>query len=175
MKRFGFHAEHMYYNMRNPMKVRYVQTKELGKFEVPMKGKERNLHKLHEQFQRRQDFEKYLCPKGVKPTITSRFEQPRQEIDFLNHEMLLFRQTRDYGSKTVNFKVSPFLSQPEIEQYLRKLYKLPIESVRTVNKQGEIKRADAQSRHNKRYRRKDWKKAIVQLKYDVDPQYQRHM
>jgi ribosomal protein L23 len=60
----------------------------------------------------------------------------------VNHDMLLFRQTRDYGSKTVNFKVNPFLSKPEIEQYLRKLYKLPIESIHTVNKQGEIKRSD---------------------------------
>ena len=81
MKRFGFHPEHLYYKIRKPTKVRYLETKELGKFEVPMKPKERNLHRLHAEYQKRLEFEKYLCPKGVKPTITSRFTQERDEIE----------------------------------------------------------------------------------------------
>ena len=59
--------------MRNPMKVRYLQTKELGKFEAPMKSRCRSLGEMHENFQKRLEFEKYLNPKGLKPTITSRF------------------------------------------------------------------------------------------------------
>ena len=97
MKRFGFHPEHLYYNIRNPMKVRYLQTKELGKFEAPMKSKEKNLHKLHEQYTKREEFTKYLCPKGIKPTITSRFPKERQQVDFVSHEMMLHRSPKDYG------------------------------------------------------------------------------
>ena len=37
MKRFGFLPEQLYFNMRNPQKVRYLETKSLGKFEAPMK------------------------------------------------------------------------------------------------------------------------------------------
>ena len=71
--------------MRNPTKVRYLHAKRLGNFEAPAKTKEQDLFKLHENYQKRLEFEKYMCPKGVKPTITSRFKKPRQEIDFVNH------------------------------------------------------------------------------------------
>ena len=59
------------------MKVRYLNTKSLGDFEAPAKSREKNLFKLQENYAKRLDFEKYLCPKGVKPTITSRFKKPR--------------------------------------------------------------------------------------------------
>ena len=134
MKRFGFHHEHLYYKIRNPMKVRYLETKKLGKFEAPMKTSEQNLHKLHEQYQKRLEFEKYLCPKGMKPTITSRFPKERQEIEFVSHEMLLTRSPKFHGTKAVSFRCSPYLSRPEIKQYLEKLYNLPIEDVRTINR-----------------------------------------
>ena len=77
MKRFGFHPDQIYFKMRNPMKVRYLNTKSLGDFEAPAKSREKNLFKLQENYAKRLDFEKYLCPKGVKPTITSRFKKPR--------------------------------------------------------------------------------------------------
>ena len=114
MKRFGFHPEHLYYKIRKPTKVRYLETKELGKFEVPMKTKERDLHRLHAEYQKRLEFEKYLCPKGVKPTITSRFTQERDEIEFVSHEMTLHRSPKDHGTNAVSFRCSPYLSRPEI-------------------------------------------------------------
>ena len=172
MKRFGFHPEHLYYKVRKPNKVRYLETKELGKFEVPMKTKERDLHKLYDQYQKRLEFEKYLCPKGVKPTITSRFEQQKPEIDFVSHEMKLSRTNKDHGTNAVSFRCSPFMSRPEIKQYLEKLYHLPIEEIRTINRQGEIKAQTAMGSRLK-WRKKDYKKAVVKLKHDVDPDYQR--
>lgn len=43
MKRFGFHPNQLYFNMRNPQKVRYLETKALGEFEAPMKTKTRSV------------------------------------------------------------------------------------------------------------------------------------
>jgi len=39
MKRFGFHPDQLYFNMRNPRKVRYLSHPKLGDFEAPKKGK----------------------------------------------------------------------------------------------------------------------------------------
>ena len=68
-----------------------MNTKKLGDFEAPAKSKERNLHKLHANYQKRLDFESYMLPKGLKPTITSRFKKPREVHEFVSHEMLLAR------------------------------------------------------------------------------------
>lgn len=62
--------------MRNPMKVRYLKTKELGSFEVPMKTRDRSLTSLHAKHQARLEWEQHMNPKGLKPTITSRFKKP---------------------------------------------------------------------------------------------------
>ena len=73
MKRFGFHPEQLYYNMRNPNKVKYVYHKNLGNFEVPKIKDTTDINILHKKYQERLDFEKYMNPKGFKTTITSRF------------------------------------------------------------------------------------------------------
>ena len=57
------------------------------------------------------------------------------------------------------------MSKPEIKQYLSKVYKLPVSRVDTVNKMGKIK-MDRGS--GKKWRKDDWKKAIVTLDYEVD-------
>ena len=62
-----------------------MTAKHKGDFEAPMKTPEKNVHKLQENYMKRLEFEKYMCPKGVKPTITSRFKKPRPEIDFVSH------------------------------------------------------------------------------------------
>ena len=58
---------------------------------------------------------KYLNPMGLKPTISSRFEKPAKEIDFLNHEVLLMRSPKPYEKNQVAFRVNPFMSKPEIK------------------------------------------------------------
>ena len=73
MKRFGFHPDQIYFKMRNPMKVRYLTNKHLGDFEAPSSSNTKEMKTLHANYQKRLDFEKYMLPKGVKPTITSRF------------------------------------------------------------------------------------------------------
>ena len=73
MKRFGYHPNQLYFNMRNPNKVRYVNLPEYGDFEVPKNKKTYDVNKLYKNYEKRLDFEKYMNPKGVKPTITSRF------------------------------------------------------------------------------------------------------
>ena len=65
--------------------------------------------------------------------------------------------------------MKPFLSKLEITQYLSKLYNLEIESVHTVNKMGKILRNTDTGTY---WRKKDWKKAIVKVDFDVDKKLQ---
>lgn len=115
MKRFGFHADQLYFNMRNPKKVRYLTTKELGNFEAPMKANTRSLSQLHKQYEERLEWEKYLNPKGLKPTVTSRFKKPAEEHEFVSHEVLLMRSPKPYDDQTVCFRTSNHLSKLEIK------------------------------------------------------------
>ena len=87
MKRFGFHPDQLYFNMRNPAKVRYLVDRMSGPFEAPMKSEIKDVEKLKKNYTDRLDFEKYMKPKGLKPTITSRFKKPAKEIEFCNHEL----------------------------------------------------------------------------------------
>ena len=76
MKRFGFHADQLYYNLRNPQKVKYLHTKEHGNFEMPKHKTTTNVNQIYDNYSKRLDFEKYMNPFGIKPTITSSFKKP---------------------------------------------------------------------------------------------------
>ena len=175
MKRFGFHPDQIYFKMRNPMKVRYLNTKSLGDFEAPAKTKEKDLRKLHQQYQKRVDFEKYMCPKGVKPTITSRFQQPRQSVDFVSHEMVLARTPKQLAPNEVRFRCSQYLSKHEIQEYMTKLYRMPFKNQElptTVNHMGRVM---LNRMTRRQWRKKDHKKITARLEYEVDPDFQKLM
>ena len=61
---------------RNPQKVKYMFHKNLGNFEVPKYKDSSDVNVLHQNYLNRLDYEKYMNPKGLKPTITSRFKKP---------------------------------------------------------------------------------------------------
>ena len=139
MKRFGFHPNQLYFNMRNPSKLLYVQNSVHGKFEVPKVKDTTDVNTLAQRYQQRQDFEKYMNPKGIKPTITSRFKKAPQEIDFVNQTVQLYRCPKTYEDNQVSFKVPPHMSKPEIKQFLSKVYNLPVQQVNTINKMGRMR------------------------------------
>ena len=60
------------------------------------------------------------------------------------------------------------LSKFEIHQYLAKLYGIPIASIKTVNKMGKVMK---KGRGTGYWRKKDWKKAILDIDFDVDPSF----
>ena len=63
---------------------------------MPKNRSTSNVNELFDEYQKRLDYEKYMNPKGIKPTITSRFKKESTEIDFLNHEILLMRSQKPY-------------------------------------------------------------------------------
>ena len=85
MKQFGYHTNQLYFNMRAPNKVKYIMQKDLGAFEIPKHKSTNSITELHKEFKAKTEWEKYLNPKGLKPTITSRFTKPVQEQDFVSH------------------------------------------------------------------------------------------
>ena len=160
--------------MRNPAKVKSIYHKNWGNLEFPKNRKTTYIKDIAKNESRRKDFEKYMNPGGIKTTITSRFKTPPKEIEFVSHEMILARSPKPYDKNIISFRCSPFLSKPEITQYLSKVYKLPVNRVDTVNKMGEVKKNVLVSQNAPgagRYRKKNWKKAIVTLDYEVDSDY----
>ena len=92
MKRFGFHPDQLYFHMRNPRKVRYLSHPKYGDFEAPKTVNKKDIttqtqEYMHSQYQQRLQFEKYMNPKGLKPTIPPHFPKPQPEIDFVNIDM----------------------------------------------------------------------------------------
>ena len=133
-----------------------------------MKTSTNTLKELHENYTKRLEFEKYMNPKGIKPTITSRFKKPNTEIDFVHHEMNLMRGPKTYDDHTVCFRTNDMLSKPEIRQYMQKLYNMPINGLGTFRKQGRFLRNGQNA-----WRKSDWKKAIVRVDYEVDSEFQK--
>ena len=80
------------------------------------------------------------------------------------------RSPKDYGKDWVSFRMNPFLSKPEIQQYMMKLYNLNVQKVNTALKQGKIIRNMDKGGH---WRKKDWKKAMVKVDFEVDPDLQK--
>jgi ribosomal protein L23 len=157
--------------MRNPAKVRYLVDKERNKFEAPMKTSVKDVKTLKQNYSDRLEFEKYMNPKGLKPTITSRFKKPAKEIEFVSHELTLMRSPKPYDQNTVCFKHSDYLSKIEVRQYLSKLYKFPINRVASARHQGKIMNNSDRTY----WRKKDFKKSIVRLDYEVEADYQKIM
>ena len=81
--------------------------------------------------------------------------------------MVLARSPKPYKKNVVSFRCDPFLSKPEIKQYLTKVYNLPVQKVETANKIGQIK-SNMMSGSQTKWRKKNWKKAIVTLDYEVE-------
>ena len=155
------------------MKVRYLNTKSLGDFEAPAKSREKNLFKLQENYAKRLDFEKYLCPKGVKPTITSRFKKPRVQQEFVNHEMLLARTPKPLAPNELRFRCSQYLSKHEIQEYLGKLYRMPFKDMEMPSTSNHMGKVMVNRENRTQWRKKDHKKVSVKLDYEVDPEYQK--
>ncbi|CDW87282.1 50s ribosomal protein l23 [Stylonychia lemnae] len=159
--------------MYNSRKVRYISSPEFGKIEVPKKTAQSNNIKELAKIQKEKDeWSKYMNPGGFKPTITSHFRKPQNEIDFLNHEMVLIRSPKDCGQEWASFRLSPFLSKPEIKQYLMKVYNLNVKSINTANFMGRIVRDQEKAGY---FRKTDKKKAMVKLDFKVDPELQKHI
>lgn len=59
--------------------------KEHGDFELPKGSDMRDLREILKANKQRQEWEKYMNPKGIKPTITSNFPKEGPEIDFVSH------------------------------------------------------------------------------------------
>ena len=155
------------------MKVRYLKTDKFGNFEAPMSTKVKDLRQLQDNYQKRLEFEKYLCPKGVKPTITSRFKKPRESIEFVSHEMVLARTPKALAPNELKFRCSPYLSKHEIQEYLAKLYRMPFKNMEMPRVNNHMGKIMVNRENRTQWRRKDHKKVSVRLEYEVDPDYQK--
>ena len=171
-KRFGYHLDNLHFHLRNSSKMNYFWNKKYGYFSAPKTAQGQLAWKQIENHKKKKDYEKYLNPKGLKPTITSNFQKMGDQQDFVSHNIMLIRSFKPYDNPNIaTFKCSPFLSKFEIKQYLMKIYGVNVVKVHTVNKQGRIMR---NAMNNTRWRKQDWKKAIVEFDFRVGTQLQKH-
>ena len=54
----------------------YLNTNRYGNIEVPKVKKSTSVDQMAANYKKRLEYEKYMNPKGIKQTITSRFEKP---------------------------------------------------------------------------------------------------
>jgi ribosomal protein L23 len=106
-----------------------------------VKGANGTIKKLKENYDNRLDWEKYMCPNGLKPTITSNFKKPQLEHEFVNIDLKLLRSPKPMDQDWMAFRTTNDLSKPEIKQYLSKLYGMTVERVDTVRTQGKVFRS----------------------------------
>ncbi|MGQ9571132.1 MAG: 50S ribosomal protein L23 [Thermodesulfovibrionales bacterium] len=79
--------------------------------------------------------------------------------DLILGPLISEKSTRMKENREVVFKVVPKANKIEIKKAVEELFKVRVESVRTANFQGKLKRWGRFEG-----RRRDWKKAIVKLK-----------
>ena len=86
---------------------------------------------------------------------------------------MLLRSPKPKQKDELSFRHSPFLSKPEVKQYLMKLYNLNlIDKVHTARRSGKIM---VNLDNHTHYRKQDWKKSYVKVDFEVDPDMQKIM
>ena len=85
MKRFGFHPQQLHFKLYNSRKMQYWTHPKYGAFECPKASPKasksrtpRDVRTLVSNYRKRLEWEQYMNPKGLKPTITSNF--PKEPI-----------------------------------------------------------------------------------------------
>ena len=162
MKRFGYLRDYMHFNIYNTSKMLYMNHPVYGVMELPRYPTGRKTYKISAQaknYAKRVEYERYLNPKGLKPTVTAGFPLVQQKHDFTNIELYRVPSKASDGPNTMCFRSAPWLSKPEVKQFLIKLYGLPVITIRSVRRVGKIKRLAT----GKYKREKDIKKWIVKL------------
>lgn len=138
MKRFGYLREYLHFNIYNSTKMYYLKHPIYGNLELPKHPKNKKSEAINEaaaNYAKRVDLEKYLNPKGYKPTITSNFPKPQLIHDFANIMLYRIPTNKNYGSGTLVFESKLGLSKPEVKQFLMKMYNLPVLTIhsQTIN------------------------------------------
>jgi ribosomal protein L23 len=172
LKVFGFPRHVLKYNIYNPVKMRYLKSKDLGYFEAPKRTNNQELRYLFDRYKQRLEYEKYLNPKGIKMNITSNFPKVGDTIDFVNPKLFLVRSGKRYENDEIKFLVNKNMNKDEIKQFFEKLYNIKAEKIHTAILPGEVK-----PHQNKRtrsfYRTKDRKKAVIKLGFEADEKFRK--
>ena len=71
--------------------------------ECPKNPEDNKLSSIYKNYQARLNWEKYMNPKGLKPTITSNFPKEGAEIDFVSHTARLTRSHKPYDKQNIMF------------------------------------------------------------------------
>ncbi len=169
MKLFDVPRYYTQYKIYNPLKMKYLMSNKYGYFEAPKTRGPRELKTIVHNYQQRVEYEKYMCPKGLKYSYTSRFPKYGDQIDFVNYNIFLVRTGKNMDENSIKFKIPKNLSKPELKQFLSKLYSMDIQKVTSAILPGKVHYDQNQRRY---IRTKDVKKAVVSIGKKVDSNFQ---
>lgn len=169
-KIFGFQRFQTQFKFYDPKNTQYLFSKYKGYFEAPKFSKNRSLNFLADQYKQRQEYEKYMNPKGLKYTYTSNFPKNATEIQQTNPNIFLVRSEKKYPANFAKFAVPMNYSKFEIKQFLQKMYKMEVRNIHISILPGKIKH-DPKIKGFKRTR--DVKRALVEFGSFVDLKFRR--
>jgi ribosomal protein L23 len=167
LKIFGFARANMRHKIYDPTKYRYLISKKYGYLEVPKISKNRELKNLADNFKQKQEYEKYMNPKGLRYSVTSKFPKIGDTYDLPDLKFFLTRTDKMYHKNFLKLEVEDNLSKPEIKQIFEKLYQVPLKDVRTAIQPGEVKMG-TKNENRRYYRTKDKKKALLEFDFEVN-------
>jgi ribosomal protein L23 len=167
LKVFGFARANARYKLYDPTKYRYLISKKYGYFEAPKLSANRELKHLVNQYKQRQEYEKYMNPKGLRQSVTSNFPKLGDTVNLPDFKFFLTRTDKMYDKNFLKFEIEDSFSKPEIKQFFEKLYNVPIKKVRTSIQPGEVK-LTAKNENRRFMRTKEKKKALLEFDFEVD-------
>jgi ribosomal protein L23 len=173
LKIFGFARAYAKYKIYDPTKFRYVVHPKYGYFEAPVRSSRREVKNLVENYQSKCEYERHLNPKGLRYTITSNFPKVGETHDYIDPKLIMVRSGKPMQKNNIKFKVDEKLSKPEIKQVVEKLYKFNVQKVNTAILPGRVKYNMTSTKCRKYERTNDYKKAYVEVDFEVDKSYRK--
>ena len=105
MKLFDVPRYYSKFKIYNPKKLKYLVSEKYGYFEAPKIRGDRELKTIVHNYQQRTEYDKYMNPKGLKYSFTSRFPKYGDQHDFVNFNAFLVRSIKEYESNSLKFKI----------------------------------------------------------------------
>jgi ribosomal protein L23 len=173
LKIFGFARAYTKYRIYDPSKFRYVIHPKYGYFEAPMRSSRREVKTLIDNYKSKLEYERHLNPKGFRCSVTANFPKIGDTYDYIDPKLFMVRSGKPQPKNSIKFKVDDKLSKPEIKQIVEKLYKFKVENVKTAILPGRVKFDLASSRSRKYERTNDYKKALIEVDFEVEKQYRK--
>lgn len=140
LKLFGLPRAYFKFNIFDPVKVKYLQSKKHGTFITSSKFRNREINNLLSTYRQMKIYEKHFNPLGFKQKQTETFPKQAEKEELVDFKFILLRSNKTYKSNQLKFIVDMNMDKLQIKQVLEKLYGIKVLKVTTAIQPGVVKR-----------------------------------